>query len=468
MAENSDRLWFEEWLSALNSAEIISMFQDANCDEIFIKRLAPNDNAKNQIYVGNDLTNVALIPSGNVLLREGSSKKVLASGQSIYSCQLNFEWLLPNGSSRAPNAQFIYYPQYPEVRISGLLRGVTTGPNSLLDPLRRGREPGRLLLLGTSPSSERVYGLLLPPESPAAYFLSQTKHEGYGALERWRVRLRSEILDAKEQLLEELCRIHKSGWIPGKRLRPTGAVPYAAQNGGGYTLEAELGILPNGNGAPDFHGWEIKQHGVVRLDRPRRSAITLLTPEPDGGAYSENGVLEFAKIWGRDSAHIAHRIDFGGIHKAGARNERTGLTLNISGYALGDREPSENGSLFLSSDSGEVAASWSFEKILTHWKRKHSAAAFVPSEKQMNPNSIGPGATEYRFGNEINLGEGTTFAKFLDGLLEQRIYYDPGIHVALSNGEWIAKKRNQFRVNSSLICSLYESTSLISACSDEF
>ncbi|MEO0062747.1 MAG: hypothetical protein RLZZ08_1307, partial [Pseudomonadota bacterium] len=29
-----------------------------------------------------------------------------------------------------------------------------------------------------------------------------------------------------------------------------------------YTLEAELGITPNGIAEPDFQGWEVKQYGV--------------------------------------------------------------------------------------------------------------------------------------------------------------------------------------------------------------
>ncbi len=32
--------------------------------------------------------------------------------------------------------------------------------------------------------------------------------------------------------------------------------PYLARNGGGYTLEAELGILPNSYSEPDLLGWE--------------------------------------------------------------------------------------------------------------------------------------------------------------------------------------------------------------------
>jgi hypothetical protein len=40
-----------------------------------------------------------------------------------------------------------------------------------------------------------------------------------------------------------------------------------APNCGGYTLEAELGITPNGYSEPDFLGWEVKQFGVANFAR---------------------------------------------------------------------------------------------------------------------------------------------------------------------------------------------------------
>ena len=53
--------------------------------------------------------------------------------------------------------------------------------------------------------------------------------------------------------------IHELGWIESKRLNSDGkAISYRAPNGGGYTLEAELGIVPNGVSEPDYLGWEVK------------------------------------------------------------------------------------------------------------------------------------------------------------------------------------------------------------------
>ena len=61
--------------------------------------------------------------------------------------------------------------------------------------------------------------------------------------------------------------MHREGWLSGRKLTAAGPIPYAAPNAGGFTLEAELGITPNGIAAPDFLGWEVKQHDVGRLDR---------------------------------------------------------------------------------------------------------------------------------------------------------------------------------------------------------
>src|SRR3546814_14536668 len=75
--------------------------------------------------------------------------------------------------------------------------------------------------------------------------------------------------------------------------------PYAARNGGGYTLEAELGITPNGYAEPDFMGWEIKQYGVRDFVSFRpKYPVTLMTPEPTGGVYRTEGVAAFMRRFG--------------------------------------------------------------------------------------------------------------------------------------------------------------------------
>ena len=80
--------------------------------------------------------------------------------------------------------------------------------------------------------------------------------------------------DSRSILLDKLAEIRDCGWQPSIKLNNKGEVkPYNARNGGGYTLEALLGVIPNGRAEPDFMGWEIKAHSGSR--------ITLMTPEPN-------------------------------------------------------------------------------------------------------------------------------------------------------------------------------------------
>ena len=55
--------------------------------------------------------------------------------------------------------------------------------------------------------------------------------------------------------------------------------------GGGFTLEAELGIPKNSVAEPDFLDWEVKQHSVTNFARADSgTVITLMTLEPSAGA----------------------------------------------------------------------------------------------------------------------------------------------------------------------------------------
>ncbi len=61
-------------------------------------------------------------------------------------------------------------------------------------------------------------------------------------------------------IMTALRRIADQDWIPSKRLDGEGNILLCnSRNCGGYTLEAELGIRPNGRSDPDYDGWEVKQ-----------------------------------------------------------------------------------------------------------------------------------------------------------------------------------------------------------------
>ena len=110
-----------------------------------------------------------------------------------------------------------------------------------------------------------------------------------------------------------------------------------------------------------------------------------------------------------------------------------------------------SGGLFLKNASGVIVAGWSFDKIIDHWKKKHSNTCFVSYTVRKSSLNY------YQFGPEITLGKGTNLDKFLDALYNSVIYYDPGINLKFNGQTWKPKKRNQFRVKWNNISLLYES-----------
>ena len=226
-----------------------------------------------------------------------------------------------------------------------------------------------------------------------------------------------------------------------------------APNCGGYTLEAELGITPNGFSEPDYLGWELKQFGVSDFLRTQSAIITLMTPEPTGGFYKEQGVVEFLRKYGYpDKNGKEDRINFGGIHKVGLVHPLTNLNMELIGFDHGiGKIRNTDGRIALLDKTGLEVASWSFASLLKHWNRKHNLACYIPSMSQTQPNR------QYQFGNSIILGTGTDFTLLLKEMAVGNIYYDPGIKLEnATKGVPKAKRRSQFRIKSGNLGSLYK------------
>jgi hypothetical protein len=86
------------------------------------------------------------------------------SGRSGLKAPLPFAWLRADGSlTEAPHTQIILYPQYPEIRLSGFLKGTTDGPNALMTV----RQAGRLLFLGIT-ADRRIIGWVTAHDSRLA------------------------------------------------------------------------------------------------------------------------------------------------------------------------------------------------------------------------------------------------------------------------------------------------------------
>ena len=145
-----------------------------------------------------------------------------------------------------------------------------------------------------------------------------------------------ELAISDQHFCRVLCGISRKGWIDSVKLDATGAkAPYMARNGGGYTLEAELGISPNSYSEPDYLGWEVKQYEVADFVKLQaKSPVTLMTPEPTGGIYQEDGVEHFLRRFGyADKSGVTDRINFGGIYTNGSGfHNDTKLAMRLSGY----------------------------------------------------------------------------------------------------------------------------------------
>lgn len=451
----------DDWLSDLDLKTVVSMLIGNGATEILYKVLPRNANSKNQVYLGADLSQLGKIPSGEVTAHQSTSEKSGAQ-EAVFRSALDFFWLDKEGRPRhAPRAKLIFYPQFPEVRLSGFLQGCSEPPSSLWVKERRGQEPDRILLLGLG-SGRRVLAVTLPPESPGAKeILATGPHDAYGALCILPLPGKSDG-NGYLELMGELCRIHHLSWVDSSRLDPAGRqIPCAGTNCNGNTLESLLGIRSNGYSLPDFMGWEVKARLVTDLAKPGASTVTLFTPEPTAGFYKDAGVSAFVRRYGYpDTKGRDDRLNFGGVYRAGSpAHHRTGVRLVLDGFDAESGKFQSSGAVMLLDKLDHVAASWPFTKLLDHWKVKHAHVAFVPSEQRKLPSQ------QYSYGREILIGEGAEFRLLLTAINKGKVYYDPGIKLEdASTGKAKAKKRSQFRVASGDLEALYESCSVVDAC----
>jgi hypothetical protein len=427
----------------MNFEELKSIFTANGCREIFVKKLSPNDNSRNQVYLGGSLDLVNIFPVSEIKSSEDETRKV-----KIFHADMDFSWVDDDGLLyTAPDSKLILYPQYPEVRWSGFLKRCKKAPS----PLMASRLPGRVLFLAVA-RDRKVLGYVAAADSEiaSAYEAQPGVFDGRGFFN-----IISLIVGGgnRQLLFAELLRIRGLGWIDSKKLDRNGkAQPYAAQNGGGYTLEAELGIRPNGKADPDFMGWEVKQYAVKQFAKPGNPVITLMTPEPTGGHYKDEGLAVFLQKYGYpDKRGRENRVNFGGVHRHGVVHRTTSLELRLIGFDIQKGKIIEpDGMVALINRKGEVAASWSFADLLGHWSRKHNQACYVPSER------LHSGGPKYRYGNKLFLGIGADFELFLQLMAKGYIYYDPGIKQEADGTRSASKKRSQFRIRYKHLNDLYE------------
>ena len=269
----------------MNLQNLKKLFIDNGCQKLYVKRLSPNDNSKNQVYLGGSFEILNIFPLSEIKTEEAGDWN-----RERFKASINFSWIGDDGNIYpAPNSQLILYPKYPEVRFSGFLARCENPPSELMTQ----RLADRLLFLSISNKGE-ILGYVTSPNSELAKEFNAL--HAYNEIGIFKVIDLPRTVNNKAKLLDELYRIHQLNWIISKRLDKNGNIlQCVSSNCGGYTLEAELGITPNGYSEPDFLGWEVKQFGVANFERIYSSVITLMTPEPTDGIYKTLGTEAFLR-----------------------------------------------------------------------------------------------------------------------------------------------------------------------------
>ena len=404
---------------------VCSVLMERGCSHIFAKVLAARqDNEKNGVLLGSSPELMELM-SGSALSGSNGSSTKNGGLTVIKSKSVSWAWISEGIVGRAPNAKLIFYPQYPELRLSGFMSSCTAAPDALRK-VTQASHGDRVLIFGITPT-ETIASVISGAEGTE---VSNFVHSlsGWGPSPSLKLmHLGSAMpLGSLSSLSAELKTIagrpHET-----KRLLPDGSrVSFTGSQSAGYTLESLLGIASNSASAPDKFGYEIKSYTGSR--------ITLMTPEPDLGMRGESGLRAFLEEYGKPGKGRRGVRKFNGTHVCGERQSQTALTLTISNWNFTSNEPTGNGEcdVLLVDRSGSTAAGWSSAKLTAHWTRKHSASAFVYTEKDNELVTFGP---------EVFIGAGTSQLHLLQAIGAGRVVYDPG---DLLDG--VVKARSQWRV----------------------
>ena len=121
----------------------IDLLKSAGAIKIFYKFLQENDNSKQQIYICDRPSAIEFLPR----------PWPLDKSDMIPKLDIDFFWVTETGAHKAPKAKLIYYPNYPEVRLSGLLQGCPGAPSHLMQPvpkIQRKQSDNRILFIGVT------------------------------------------------------------------------------------------------------------------------------------------------------------------------------------------------------------------------------------------------------------------------------------------------------------------------------
>jgi hypothetical protein len=435
-------------------AELEAILASVGADLALLKVLPKNANDKNQIYIAADFG--VLYDLFDLTLAERGESASVTKGKLQIGSRIpeavfnNFSWLKRNGSLvPAKRLKAIIYPQYPEARLSGLQAVDNSMPASLsVDFTKVNPNAKRLLVLARLPRGKCI-GLVCIGYS-SAFELELGMLPGF---ERARACRRLTISqDNSSKLASKLINVLGRP-IRGCRLDSFGrTLPFSGTQVCGYTLEHELGIIPNSGSDGDLYGIELKTHTQIK--------VTLFTPEPDGGMYARD-FSAFMKKYGYVDSNGDLRLT--GIHRVGIMCSKSALTLQVrefrddgSGRKAFPYDPTtpltaklDNIDVALVDSDDEAAAIWSLERLMNCWGAKHNEVVYIAASKSENPDKV-----EFDAGFEhiVTFDTGvmwcrnTTAERLLKAISDGVIFLDPApkLHATDPSKN---KRRAQWRVN---------------------
>lgn len=435
-------------------AELSALLASHDVDLALLKTLPKNANDKNQIYIAADFGVLYDLFDLSFAERGASASETKARSDSksrITEAVFNsFAWIRRDGSQvAARRVKAIIYPQYPEARLSGLQTVENTMPLSLsVAHTKQYPEAKRLLVLGRLPRGECV-GIVCIDLSPEF----EAELAALPGFSRAKACKRLEISQDNAGKLEARLAGVLGKSLRGCRLDSYGnTLPFSGTQVCGYTLEHALGIVPNSNMDGDLYGIELKTHTQLK--------VTLFTPEPDGGFYAES-FSGFMKKYGYQDADGDYRLT--GVHRAGEICAKSGLTLQVIEYCEedGKRVPypynrataltAKIGAVdvVLTGPAGEVAASWSLERLMNCWGVKHNEVVYIKANKVAN-RDVAQAAAGYEhlvtFERTVMWCRDTTAERLLNAICDGVIFLDPApkLHATSPAKN---KRRAQWRVN---------------------
>jgi hypothetical protein len=448
-------------------SEIENRLRTLGADKALLKILPKNANDKNQVYWSSNFG--SLHRNFDLTVSDRGASTSLTKGRSAPGSVIpeavfnQFSWVKNDGVLvRARNVKVIVYTQYPEARLSGFLTVENTMPQSLsVTYMKANPDCRRLLVLGRLPGgfcAAMVY--LGVSERLAAEVAALPGVEGSKVCKVLK------LSDGSgERLFGQLAAI-VSRPLKGCRLNAFGTtLPFTGTQVCGYTLEHALGIIPNAGKDGDLYGIELKTHTQVK--------VTLFTPEPDFGLYTES----FEGFMRKCGYETGGDWRVTGIHRANERCAKSGLTLKVREYRIketgpgakadwirgedGERKPfpynpatsltSKMGAVevVLEDETGFVAAGWSLEPLMNNWGVKHNEVIYLSASKEANPDAFEvKQGFEYvvTFAPKVIWCRDTSAERLLSAIDSGVIYLDPAPKFVPGDASK-NKRRAQWRVN---------------------